>query len=985
MARLAQGGRIDRARPISFTFDGRPLQGHTGDTLASALLANDVVVVARSFKYHRPRGLMAAGVEEPNALVQIGVGAAVEPNARATQVELHDGLVATSQNCWPSLGFDLRAATDLLHAFIPAGFYYKTFVWPRWSLYEGAIRRSAGLGVAPGARDPDAYTSQFAHCDLLVVGGGPCGLCAAEAAATSGARVMLVDDQPELGGSLLWRTVEEPPTSAELSTRRTALATYPNVRLLTRTTAVGYYDHNLVVLHERLTDHLGPAAPAGAPRQRVWQVRARRVILATGAIERPLVFPDNDRPGIMLADSILHYLRRYAVLPGREAVLFTNNDCAYATAFALAAAGLKLAGVIDTRPTVPESLRSELQRLDISVFEDSAVVATQGRQRLKGIRVARLHGRGDHVLACDLLAISGGWAPTVHLFSQSGGKLRFDSEQSCFRPAQAVQSVRCVGAANGVFDPACALADAEQAGRTAAMAGEGAWPGVADVLLTSATLMAIQPCWRVPSDLARGRQWVDFQNDVTVDDVALAARENFVSVEHMKRYTTVGMATDQGKTSNVNALAILAAETGREVATVGTTTFRPPFVPVTLGAIAGRHIGALYRARRSLPAHSRHVAAGATFAEFGGWQRPEAYPRGSEDFEAAAQREVLAVRRGVGLFDGSPLGKIEVAGPDAERLLDHVFVTRIEDMGVGRMRYGVMATEHGIILDDGVVTRLAPDCFWLGASSAHASQIALALEEWLQCEWTRWQVTVTDATRQWAVLALAGPDARAVLSAAGTDIDLATAMFPHMSVREGTVAGLPARVARVSFSGELQYEINVSAGHAVTLWDRLLAAGAGKKIQPIGMEAWLRLRLEKGYLVIGIDTDGTTIPDDVGPAAWRKKAANFIGRRSLMRPHAVRPGRQQLVGLVGTDPAQRLPVGAHILGSAAAVPPCATVGRITSSTLSVSLGKSLALALLANGRARIGEAVAAYFDGRRYMANVVPLPFYDPQGARLNA
>jgi sarcosine oxidase subunit alpha len=948
MQRLAHGGRIDRTRPLAFTFDGRSLTGYAGDTLASALLANDVALVGRSFKYHRPRGVLTAGAEEPNALVRVGEGAFAEPNLRATRVELHDGLVAVPQNCWPGLAFDARAVTDLLHALVPAGFYYKTFLWPRWSVYEGAIRRTAGLGIAPSAHDPSAYTTQFAHCDALVVGGGPTGLAAAEAAAAQGGRVMLVDDEPELGGSLLWRAAADDPALAALPARIAALRARPNVRVLTRTSAAGCYDHGLVVLHERLVDHLGAAAPADAPRHRLWQVRAQQVLIAAGAIERPLAFPDNDRPGIMLADAVIQYLRRYAVRAGDRAALFANNDAAYATAFALADAGAEIVAVIDVRPAVSAVLRDALRVRHVALHEGSAVIGTQGRRRLRRIRIASLEGKGTRTIDCDLLAMSGGYAPCVHLYSQAGGTLRFDDARSCFRPAGPLAALRCIGAADG--------------------------EGIDDV----------SPFWRVPASVARGRQWIDFQNDVTVDDIALAARENFVSVEHMKRYTTTGMATDQGKTSNVNALAILAAETQRAIPAVGTTTFRPPYVPVTLGAIAGRHVRELYRPRRFLPAHRVHADAGAVFAEYGGWQRPEAYPRGGESVDAATVREIAAVREGVGLFDGSPLGKIEIAGPDAERLLDHLFVTRIEGLGVGRLRYGVMASEHGVVLDDGVVTRFAADRFWLGASSAHAAHIAQAIDEWLQCEWTSWQATVTDATRQWAGIALAGPRARDVLAAAGTDIDLANAAFPHMSVREGRVAGLPARVARVSFSGELQYEVNVAAGHAVALWERLRTAGADAAITPIGMEAWLALRLEKGYPVVGIDTDGNTLPEDLAPSAWRKKAANFVGRRSLMRPHALRDGREQLVGLEGVDAGVRLPVGAHVLPSHDATPPCASAGRITSSMVSVAIGKSVALALLANGRARIGESLVAYSDGRRYAARVVPLPFYDPQGARLN-
>ncbi|MBK8742680.1 MAG: (2Fe-2S)-binding protein [Betaproteobacteria bacterium] len=794
MARMPHGGRIDRTQPLSFTFNGRHLRGFAGDTLASALLANDVTLVGRSFKYHRPRGVMAAGVEDPSSLVHLGIGAAGEPNARATQVELYADLVATSQNCWPSLRFDLQSGFDAVHRLIPAGFYYKTFIWPRWSLYEGAIRRSAGLGMAQNLRDPDVYTHQYAHCDVLIVGGGPCGLRAAEVAAARGDRVMLVDDQRELGGSLLWRGAGG--IAPDLPATIGALATTSNVQILARTTAVGYYDHNLVVLHQRLTNHLGKAAPNGTPRERLWQVRARRVLVATGATERPLVFPDNDRPGVMLADSVLHYLRRYAVIPGRRAVLFANNDPAYQAVFALADAGVEVAGVVDIRASVSDALAAELARRGIRLFSNSAICATHGRQRVRAVRVGAMPSGPTTTLACDLLLVSGGWAPNVHLFSQSGGKLRFDDAQSCFRPAQSAQAVQCIGAANGLFDSAIALREAATTALAPASADLLQWPSAGAGAPGTGDPLAIQPFWRVPRGLGHGRQWVDFHNDVTVDDIALAARENFVSVEHLKRYTGTGMAPDQGKTSNVNALAILALETGRDIAAVGTTTFRPPVVPVTLGAIAGRHIGGLYRARRLLPAHSRHVSMEAMIADYGGWMRPESYPLPGESFEEAVRREGLAVRTRIGLFDASSLGKIEVAGPDAERFLDHVLVTRVEGMTVGQIRYFVMAKEQGIVFDDGVVMRLGADRYWVGASSAHAAHVAQTMDEWLQCEWPTWQVTVTDATRQWATLALAGPESRDVLSTAGTDIDLAAERFPHMCFRKAWLRtcrrGLPA-------------------------------------------------------------------------------------------------------------------------------------------------------------------------------------------------
>ena len=695
--RLPHGGLIDRSQPIAFTYEGRRLWGFAGDTLASALLASGISVVGRSFKYHRPRGLLAAGVEEPNAIMEVGLGARIEPNVRATEAELAPGLSARPVNCWPTVRFDLGAVNNLASRFIPAGFYYKTFMWPDWHLFEPLIRRAAGLGRPSTEPDPDHYGCRHAHCDVLVVGSGPAGLEAALAASRDGARVMLVEQDSRLGGSLLWSRGDIDGLPGPTWTARAAaeLDGAPDTVVLTRTTAVGYFDHNSITLVERVT---GDRASANLPRQRLWMVRAKRVVLATGALERPLVFPGNDRPGVMLAAAVLHYLHRWAVLAGERAVIFTDNDSAYETAHALLDAGGGVVALVDSRTAPPEKLVRALRARQVDVQLGAEVVGTRGGPALSQVLVRRDDGSLAR-MAADLLAMSGGWNPTVHLFSQSGGRLAWDPTIAAFRPDVSVQAETSVGAAKGLLSSR----DGQR------------W--------------TIEPRWRVD---APGKAFVDFQNDVTTTDIELAAREAFVSVEHLKRYTTLGMAPDQGKTSNVNALAIMAELTGRSIPETGTTRFRFPYTPVSFGVLAGPSRGELFRPIRRLAAHDRHVAAGAVFEEYGGWLRPACYIAAGETTHAAEQREALAVRRAVGLFDGSPLGKIEVKGPDAAKFLDRIYANALSTLEVGRARYGLMLNELGVVIDDGVTLRLADDHFLVGTSGAGAAKIAAWLEEWLQ-------------------------------------------------------------------------------------------------------------------------------------------------------------------------------------------------------------------------------------------------------------
>jgi sarcosine oxidase subunit alpha len=966
--RRVGGGLVDPSRPIAFRFDGRDYAGLAGDTLASALLANGVRLAGRSFKYHRPRGLVAAGVEEPNILVRLGAGARADVNLRATEVELHDGLVASPVNCWPSPGFDLGGVNRLIARFIPAGFYYKTFMWPSWHLFEGAIRRAAGLGRAPDLPDPDDYESRYAHCDLLIVGGGPAGLAAARAAAGSGARILLVEQDVRLGGRLIWDAAEIDGLDGLAWAGRveSALRARPDTRILTRTSAIGYFDDNLLALVERM-----PPGASG-PRERLWQVRAKQVVLATGAIERPLVFAGNDRPGVMLASAVRHYLNRYAVLPGRRAVVFANNDDAYKAAFDLVAAGAEVPALVDTRESPPAPLADRLSALGVELVAGGAVTATTGAGSLRAVQVVDAAGRRRRILA-DLLAVSGGFNPTVQLFCQSGGRLDFDAASGAFRPGRSVQAERSAGAAAGIFGLGAALAEAQRAGCSAA----GLDPNGPAAPAAAGQAPAIQPCWRVFGKAKAA--FVDFQNDVTAADIALAARENYRSVEHLKRYTTLGMAPDQGKLSNVNGLAIMAGLTGRTIEETGTTRYRFPFTPVSFGALSGRARGPLLKPIRLLRCHDWHAANGAAFEEMGGWQRPLAYPAAGEDLHAAEQREALATRSAAGLFDASPLGKIEVKGPDAATFLDRVYANRMSTLKPGRIRYGLMLNELGVIIDDGVVTRLADQHFLLSTGSGVAGRIAEWLEEWLACEWPELRVLIAPQTTGWGVATIAGPLARDVIAAAGTDIALASDDFPHMRFRTGLVAGIPARVSRVSFTGELSYEIAVPASSSLRLWERLVEAGGPLGLAAIGLNACLLLRLEKGYIQVGADTDGTTAPADIGWTDLLERTGDFIGRRSLSRPANLRPDRHQLVGLMARD-GRVLPAGAHLRAGRGG---SGSEGFVTSTGTSPILGRGVALGMVRGGRARMGEVMRVVTPADLGEVEITGICAYDPAGERL--
>ena len=993
--RLPSGGRIDRERPVSFSFDGRRYTGYAGDTLASALLAHGVRLVGRSFKYHRPRGVMSDGVEEPNALVQLGVGASGEPNARATQVEIHDGLAAASQNCWPSVGFDAGAVNGLLSALIPAGFYYKTFMWPGrwWMKYEHFIRRAAGLGRAPTGPDPDIYDKSYAHCDVLVVGAGPSGLAAAHAAGRTGARVLVVDERPEPGGHLhgARQSIDDAPAEEWVSAMLSDLAAMEEVRVLPRATALGYYDHNSLTVLERRTDHLPYRERHGRVRQRLWKVRAKQVVLATGAHERPLVFRNNDRPGVMLASAARGYVNRYAVRPGTAAVVFTNNDDAYDPALDLADAGLRVT-LVDVRTELSDVRRAQLRRRGIELLAGHAIIDVRGTRAVTGVSVAALNAAatactgGDRRIRCDLVCMSGGWNPAVHLFSQSGGRLAFDETKGAFVPGEARQAQFSAGGCNGTEALAFALSEGREAGKAAAAAcgfrkrGGTPLPKVDEV----AGKAPIRPLWTVPSRHSGrrfGKHFVDFQNDVTAADVALAAREGYRSVEHLKRYTTAGMGTDQGKTSNVNALAILSETLGADVAATGATTFRPPYTPVTFGALAGRDVGALSDPVRTTPMHQWHVEQGAAFEDVGQWKRPWYYPRGGESMREAVDRECLAARNAVGILDASTLGKIDVQGPDAAEFLERIYTNAWKKLAVGRCRYGLMCTEDGMVFDDGVTLRLGEHRFLVHTTSGNAARVLAWMEEWLQTEWPELDVYCNSVTEQLATASVSGPLARRLLAELATGIDLDREAFPFMHWREGRVAGLPARIARVSFTGESSFEVSVPSGYGLSLWTALMHSGQRYGITPYGTEAMHVLRAEMGFIIAGQDTDGTVTPIDLGMDRLVSARKDFIGKRSLARADTARTDRKQLVGLLTGNPGEVLPEGGQIV-EALSERPMRMIGHVTSSYFSANLGRSIALALIQGGRDRLGDTVMAPLERTVMSARVTEPRFFDPEGKR---
>ena len=972
--RLGHGGAVDRGRPIDFEFDGKRYSGFKGDTLASALLANGVRLAARSFKYHRPRGIVGAWTEEPSAFVEV-LGEQASANQPATTIPLENGLRARAVNCWPSLRFDLGAVNSLIAPLIPAAFYYKTFFWPKWEFYEPLIRRAAGLAGAPAAPLGEGrFESRNWNCDVLVVGAGPSGLTAAATAARAGARVLVADDGPMPGGSLIDRNREIGGECGAAWATQIAqeLGTRENVAVLKNSTAWACREHGLVLIREQNPDSAGLI-------ERNWKVRAKRVILATGAAERMLVFSCNDKPGVMLASAVRRYLNRYAVRPGCRAVVFTNNDSAYGAAADMSSAGIDIAAIVDSRVSVSEVIRSRVSDLDVRAGQ--VVLRALGGRTVRAAEVASVNGGSTSGIDCDLIAVSGGWNPSVQLWSQSRGRLSFSEGLAAWTPSENAHEMFSVGGASGEFTLAGSLEQGAEAGYRAAT-DLGYSPRLEVPSADREEGYGIEHLWQPDGRCDESDSFLDILNDVTVRDVRIAVSEGYRDIEHVKRYTTAGMGMDQGRTGNVNVIGAVASLRGVDVADVGVTTYRSPVAPVPFGTICGLREGSVVRPYRHTPATEWHVECGAVMYEAGArWRRPGYYPKEGETLQDAVRREALAVRNAVGIYDGSPLGTLKIAGLDSSRLLDFIYTNRMSDLDRGSGRYGMMLTDDGLILDDGVCFRLSEHCYLVSTSTANAEAVRRHVEFLLAVERPEWKVFVTDLTCQWMNATICGPLAREVVTALGTDIDLAQEAFPFMSFRDGIVAGMPARIARVSFTGELSFEINVRARDLLALWTACMEAGARYGITPVGSETNHVLRVEKGFVSLGHEVDGTADPYDLG-MGWimSKGKSDFVGRRSVLLRREFPKTRRELVGLLAKDPERTLAEGAPLtpMGKKSAAE-----GFVTASVWSVVHERPISLALLADGRRREGEAVFARELDDVAEATVVSPCFYDPQGRKM--
>lgn len=999
--RLAKGGRlINRGKSVEFSFNGQRFKGFQGDTLAAALLANDQMLMGRSFKYHRPRGVIASGAEEPNALVNLGEGGSFEPNQRATTTEVFNGLTATSQNHWPSLEFDVGVVNNAVARFLPAGFYYKTFIHPRaaWKhVFEPIVRQSAGLGKAPKDRDADTYEHFYAFVDVVVVGGGIAGLQAAKAAALGGAKVLVMEQTAHWGGRapVDGGTVDGVAVADHITSLLNDLKAMKNVTLRNRMMGAGVYDHGYVLGYERLTDH---APKVAGPRHRLWRVRAGQIITATGAIERPLSFAGNDIPGVMLASALRDYAVDYGVSAGDRTVVVTNNDDAYRTAIVLKQAGLDVPVILDARANGGGALADEARALGIRVENGKAIAKVKGGKRVTGVAICAQAGEGAALeeIACDAVAMSGGWSPVVHLWSHCGGKLNWDDAGAMFMPDTTRPPtnqngdgfVIPAGSANGPMMLDGVIADAVAAGMAAAEAVGKPAAGVEVPKAESEAEAALEPVWLMPQGAGaklRAKAWLDYQNDVKVSDVRLAAQEGYESVEHTKRYTTLGMATDQGKLSNINGLATLAGQLNAPIPAVGTTTFRPPYTPISMGAIAGEARDAMFQPVRQTPIQPWHDANGAVYEPVGQWRRPYCFARGDETRGAAVKREILQTRQSLGMLDASTLGKLIVKGPDAGKFLDLLYTNMMSTLKVGKCRYGLMCNENGFLIDDGVVARIDEETFLCHTTTGGAERIHGWMEDWLQCEWWDMKVYVANVTEQYAQIAVVGPNARNVLEKLG-GMDVSAEGLPFMEWRDGTLGGFDVRAYRISFSGELSYEIGVPAGQGLALWHALLDAGEEFGVMPYGTEALHVMRAEKGFIMIGDETDGTVIPQDLNMQwAISKKKADFLGKRAFERPAMVSADRWKLVGLETLDKSV-LPDGAYVPAAGSNANGQRKVqGRVTSTYYSPTLDRGIAMALVHYGPERMGEVIeVAQIDGPAIKARIVDPVFYDKDGEKQN-
>ena len=999
--RLANNGRlIDRSKPISFLFNSKKMNGYEGDSLAASLLANDQILVGRSFKYHRPRGIVASGAEEPNALINLGEGGYFEPNARATTTETFDGMVAVSQNHFPSLEFDVGAINSKLAQFLPAGFYYKMFIHPRsfWKhIYEPFIRKSAGLGKAPKDRDLDKYEHYYHHCEVLVVGGGIAGIQAAKSAAASGVRVMLVEQTAHWGGRAVVDGVVIDNIAAEewIKSALSELSAMDNVVIRNRTQGSGIYDHGYALGYERISDH----TPGDSrPRHRLWRIRCKQIIVATGAIERPLSFAGNDIPGVMLAAAVRDYVVNYGVSPGDRTVVVTNNDDAYRTAIVLKDAGLDIPIIIDARPKGGGILMDQAIAAGIRVETGRGIAKVKGGKRVTGVSICSQAGEGAELeeISCDVVAMSGGWSPVVHLWSHCGGKLFWDASQAMFCPdpknpplgVDGESMVRVVGVANGHLSSAAVLIDANEQGSVAAVAAGGKTKKLKVAHCNDYVELAILPVWLMPQGAnygLRSKSWLDFQNDVKVTDIQLAAQEGFESVEHTKRYTTLGMATDQGKLSNINGLAILSKSLNMDIPDVGTTTFRPPYTPISMASLAGEARAEFFQPIRKTPMHDWHESNGADWEPVAGWRRVYAYVQPGETTKQSVNREVLNTRKNLGFLDASTLGKIIVKGPDAGKFLDMMYTNMMSNLKVGRCRYGLMCSENGFLSDDGVVARIDDGTWLCHTTSGGADRIHAHMEEWLQTEWWNWKVWTINLTEQLAQIAVVGPNSRKVLEKLG-GMDVSSEALPFMAWADGNIGGISCRAYRISFSGELSYEIALPANQGLQFWEMLIDAGTEFGAMPYGTECLHVMRAEKGFIMIGDETDGTVIPQDLGLSwAVSKKKDDFLGKRAQQRSFMDNDNRWQLVGLETLD-GSVLEDGAYAIASGKnANGQTNTQGRITSTYYSPTLKKGIAMGLVHNGPSRVGEVISFTKIGTSPVeAKIVSPIFFDPEGEKQN-
>lgn len=992
----AAGARINRERTVTFTYNGRSYTGFEGDTLASALLAAGEKVLSRSWKYHRPRGIVTSGIEEPSALVQLESGKNLIPNAKMPEVELYNGMNAEGVNPWPNALARLFSINRTFTPLFPAGFYYKTFMWPAkaWMFYERFIRKAGGLGASPEVEDTDSYIHQNIHCDVLVAGGGVAGLAAALAAGRSGARVIVAELQSSLGGSAhrLSGTIDGMSASEWVKKAEAELATMPEVRIIKRGVVFGYHDHNFLTIRESLTDHL-PLPQRKGFRERLWRVRAHQVVLATGAHERPMVFGNNDLPGVMLSSAMADYVALYGVLVGKQIALLTNNDTAYADALILKNAGAKVT-VVDVRAgnSVAGGHVQKAHDAGVEVLRGYVPVQADGGAAVSSVTVQQQVGDKANgqkrTLSVDAVGMAGGWNPAIHLYSHSGGKAKWNDTLVCFTPGAPMANQFSAGACNATATLASTLAEASRAGAAAAKAA-GFAASESGYTVVEPSNEAIAPFWIAETGekiSRRAKAFVDYQNDVGAADIELAIREGFESIEHIKRYTAMGFGTDQGKLGNINGMALAARALKKPIDQVGTTTFRPNYVPISFGLFAGLERGDLFDPIRKTSPHAQHVAAGAPFEDVGQWKRPWYFPKPGEDMHAAVNREVLAVRKSVGIMDASTLGKIDIQGPDAAKLLNWLYTNPWLKLEVGKARYGLMLDENGMVFDDGVTVRLAEDRFLMTTTTGGAARVLTWMERWVQTEWPDMKVYMTTVTDQWSTFAVVGPKSRAVVEKLCKDVDLSAAAFPFMSYREGTVANVKARIMRISFSGELSFEINVPSNAGAHVWKALMAAGKEFDITPYGTEAMHVLRGEKGYIIVGQDTDGSMTPFDLAMGGMVSKTKDFLGRRSLSRSHTAGGNRKQLVGLLTEDPSVVLPEGAQLtalaqIGAPTVASPVPMIGHVTSSYWSPTLNRSIAMAVVRDGHQKTGQTIyAALSDGRHVAATIGSTVFYDPEG-----